>query len=246
MGADGIATGHYVRVQHGEPGESCLLRGLDSTKDQAYFLWGLPREVLPFLHFPLGGFTKDQVREMARERDLLTADKPESQEICFVPTGDYTDLLRGRLESSHPAFQPGAFVTLDGEVVGGHPGYAGFTVGQRRGLPGGFPEAMFVLEIRPGRREVVIGPREELLARWVELSGLNWLGEAPKEGERVEIQLRHRARPAGARVDGMGDTVVLELEEAQAAVTPGQSGVIFSGDRVRGGGRIRSSRSPGS
>ena len=240
LGADGIATGHYVRVDHNAPDGPALLRGTDSEKDQAYFLWGLPRETLPHLHFPLGNLTKPQVREMAREMGLVTADKPESQEICFVPTGDYRDLLKNRLEMAHPAFQPGSIVNTGGVVLGTHPGYSNFTVGQRKGLPGGFPEAMFVVEIRAESREVVVGTREELLAEAVELVELNWLVSPEGMEAAVEVQLRHRARPAPARLEFRGERVFLHLEKAQPAVTPGQSGVIFRGDRMLGGGRIRS------
>jgi len=239
MGADGVATGHYVRIDHESPRGSTLLRGTDISKDQAYFLWGLPRDTLPFLHFPLGKMTKDRVRELARDRELITADKPESQEICFVPTGNYRDLLRTRLEQTHPAFQTGTFVTIKGKWVGEHKGYAGFTVGQRKGLPGGFPEAMFVVEIRPDTREVVVGPREDMWAQLVELDELNWLGSPPEVGDEFQVQLRHRAKATSARLKRMTDKMLeLRLSEPQFAVTPGQSGVLFSGDRVLGGGRI--------
>lgn len=238
LGADGIATGHYVRIDREDPHGPALLRGVDAEKDQAYFLWGLDRDCLPALFFPLGGLTKPKVREMAREMGLVTADKPESQEICFVPTGDYRDLLRTRLDTAHPAFQPGSIVTTGGEVVGAHAGYSGFTVGQRRGLPGGFPRAMFVLEVRPATREVVVGTAEELLSRAVELGEVNWLAPPAQAGEEVEVQLRHRARPVPARIGETGPTLRLRLAEPQRAVTPGQSGVLFRGQRMLGGGKI--------
>jgi tRNA-uridine 2-sulfurtransferase len=238
MGADGIATGHYVRVRREAAGAPILLRGKDASKDQAYFLWALPRETLPFLRFPLGELTKSRVREMAQERGLVTAQKPESQEICFVPAGDYRQLLRERMEASHPAFQPGAIVDRAGKVLGSHSGYAGFTVGQRRGLPGGFSEPMFVVEVKPQSREVVVGTREELLSDEVVLGDLNWLGNLPEPRQILNVQLRHRAPPAKARVEDLADTLRLQLLEAQPAVTPGQSGVLFLGDRMLGGGRI--------
>jgi tRNA-specific 2-thiouridylase len=237
LGAEAIATGHYVRMER-EPDGPALLRGADRSKDQAYFLWGLPSASLPFLHFPLGTLTKAQVRAMARERGLETALKPESQEICFVPTGDYRDLLRTRLGPGHPVFQEGAFVTVDGGEVGRHGGFAGFTVGQRRGLPGGFPQAMFVVELRPATREVVLGTLDDLLARGVELADLSWLGPPPGEGEELEVQLRHRATPAPARVEAVGGRLLLRFREPQTAVTPGQSGALFRGDRLLGGGII--------
>jgi tRNA-uridine 2-sulfurtransferase len=238
LGCDRIATGHYVRIEHGHRG-SALLRGLDEAKDQSYFLWGLPPSILPRLLFPVGELTKDEVRARARALELVTADKPESQEICFVPTGDYRDLLTRRLGTVHPALEPGPLVRPDGSVLGEHGGYAGFTVGQRKGLGGGFSEPMFVLEIRPETREVVVGPREELFRNVVSISELNWLSEPPAVGAAVQAQLRYRARPASAVVESMeGGAATLALEEPRAAITPGQSAVVFDGDRVLGGGRI--------
>lgn len=239
MGADRIATGHYVRISQDSPQGPALLRGVDRQKDQAYFLWGLPRETLARLRFPLGHLTKPRVRALAAEMGLITADKPESQEICFVPTGDYRDLLKHRLASSHPAFLPGDIVTRDGETLGSHDGFANFTVGQRRGLPGGFSEALFVLEIRPESREVVVGTREELLAERVEVGEINWLVDPGAIAGPVEVQLRHRASPAPARLTFGETTATLILETPQRAVTPGQSAVLFQGDRVLGGGRIQ-------
>ncbi len=240
LGADGIATGHYVRIRTDGPEGTTLLRGTDRGKDQAYFLWGLPRESLASLHFPLGDLTKPKVREIARKLGLETADKPESQEICFVPSGDYRDLLKTRLQTSHPAFQPGSFVNSSGEVLGAHQGFAGFTVGQRKGLPGGFPEPMFVLEVRAETREIVIGTHRELFSSEVELGGLNWLVPEEAVGEEVEVQLRHRAPPVAAILQGLGPRLRLRLAEPQRAVTPGQSGVLFRGETVLGGGRILS------
>jgi tRNA-specific 2-thiouridylase len=234
LGCDRIATGHYVRVVDGPR----LARGLDPSKDQSYFLWGLPSDTLPRLLFPVGELTKEEVRARAHELTLVTADKPESQEICFVPTGDYRDLLRSRLESAHPALEPGEVVRTDGTVVGTHDGFAGFTVGQRKGLGGGFPEPMFVLEIEPDARRVVVGTREELLRDIVYVGGLNWLGAGPEPGSRVLAQLRYRAPAVGATVAESDDGIVLRLDEPYPAVTPGQSAVLFDDACVLGGGRI--------
>jgi len=236
LGCDRIASGHYVRVEHGT-GTSRLLRGLDPAKDQSYFLWGLPPEILPRLLFPVGELTKDEVRARARALGLVTADKPESQEICFVPTGDYRDLLVRRL-GSHPALEPGDIVRADGELVGRHSGYAGFTVGQRKGLGGGASEPLFVLEIRPESRQVVVGTREELLQDEVVVGDLNWLDEPPEVGRAIAVQLRYRAAPALATVEACDGALRLALEERRAAITPGQSAVVFDGARVLGGGRI--------
>jgi tRNA-specific 2-thiouridylase len=226
-----------VRIVHGPDGSS-LLRGLDPAKDQSYFLWGLPADMLPALRFPLGELTKPQVRGRARALSLVTAEKPESQEICFVPTGDYRDLLQKRLGAVHPALEPGPLVDRSGTVLGRHDGYAGFTVGQRKGLGGGFAEPVFVLEIRPDTREVVVGPREDLFSDTVDVAELNWLGTPPSPGDVVAVQLRYRAREVAATVVECGDALSLELGEEVAAVTPGQSAVVFEGARVLGGGRI--------
>jgi tRNA-uridine 2-sulfurtransferase len=239
LGCDAIATGHYARMGTGPDGEPALLRGLDRDKDQAYFLWALPREMLPQLLFPLGELTKPEVRQRAREMALSTAEKPESQEICFVPTGDYADFLETRLGPEHAALQEGALVTTAGEEVGRHRGYARYTVGQRRGLGGGHGRRLYVIGTNPGRREVVVGEEGELERGAVEVNDLNWLGPAPRVGERVEVQMRHRAAGAEATVRHVGDGVVgLDLTRPQRAVSPGQSAVIFAGERVIGGGRI--------
>ncbi len=237
LGCARIATGHYVRMAH-TGDEAALLRGLDDAKDQSYFLWGLPPEILPRLLFPLGDLTKGEVRERARSLELATAEKPESQEICFVPTGDYRDLLRKRLGSVHPALEPGQIVRSDGSVLGQHGGFAGFTVGQRRGLGGGFPEPMFVLAVRPDTKEVVVGTRDELFGASVAVRELNWLTTAPSPGDEVTVQLRYRAPAVSATVVDVGADLKLALGAAQPAITPGQSAVVFDGPRVLGGGRI--------
>jgi tRNA-specific 2-thiouridylase len=229
-----------VRVQHGPQG-SRLLRGLDPAKDQSYFLWGLPREILPRLLFPVGELTKAEVRERARGLLLPTAEKPESQEICFVPTGDYRDLLKRTLRTRHPALEPGRLVLEDGTDMGGHDGYAGFTVGQRKGLGGGFPEPMYVLQIRADTREVVIGPREALYSGGVRVARPHWLLEPPAPGAEVRVQIRYRAPAVRARVaEHDAESIELVFEEPQSAVSPGQSAVLFRDDVVLGGGRITS------
>jgi len=238
---DRIATGHYVRVEHTEA-ESSLLRGRDPNKDQSYFLWGLQRTTLPKLLFPVGNLTKAEVRARARDLELITAEKPESQEICFVPTGNYRDLLQKRLSPTHPALIPGPIVRSDGRVVGQHAGYAGFTVGQRKGLGGGFAEPAFVLEIRPESREVVVGSHDELFRDNVTVTGLNWLAEPPLPGDDVLVQLRYGAPVAEATVESIAHELVLHLHTPQAAVTPGQSAVVFDGDTVLGGGQIERAR----
>jgi tRNA-specific 2-thiouridylase len=241
LGCTAIASGHYARVVHGPAGAE-LHRGVDGAKDQAYFLWGLPASLVRRLHLPLGELTKPEVRARARALGLATAEKPESQEICFVPTGDYRDLLRRRLPGNHPAFEPGPIVTSDGAVVGMHDGYAGFTVGQRKGLGGGASEPRFVLEVRPDTRTVVVGPRAALLADVVEVEDPRWLGPPASAGDAVAVQLRHRARAVEAQVQRVdADRLELLLAAPQPAITPGQSAVLFAESRVLGGGRIAGS-----
>jgi tRNA-uridine 2-sulfurtransferase len=240
LGCDAIATGHYARAVRNEEGGTRVLRGLDLDKDQTYFLWGVPRAVLPYLLFPVGALTKAEVREQARRLELATAEKPESQEICFVPTGDYAEFLGQRLGGDHAALQPGPLVTPSGAVVGEHGGYARYTVGQRKGLGGGHGRALFVLGVHPARNEVVVGSHDELLRTEVELGDLNWLQSPPQAGMVVKAQLRHRSRAADATVEAVSaDRVALRLLEPQRAVTPGQSGVLYRGDVLIGGGRIR-------
>jgi tRNA-specific 2-thiouridylase len=229
-----IATGHYARVIDG-----ALYRGVDPAKDQSYFLWGIRRSVLERSIFPVGHLDKPATRAMARDLGLVTADKIESQDICFVPDGDHAKVIAARLGADAAPLRSGDVVLSDGTVVGEHAGYARFTVGQRRGLPGGFAQPMFVTEIRASTREVVIGPREELLGRGVVARELNWLGDSSSVGDRVRVQVRHHAPAAAAeivRIDG--DEVELALEEPVAAIAPGQSLVMYDGDRVLGGGVI--------
>jgi tRNA-uridine 2-sulfurtransferase len=270
LGCEAIATGHYartvrrddsiagggsaggmndrdvrgdddVRRTDGSAGGGVrVLRGLDPGKDQTYFLWGVPRAVLPHLLFPVGELTKAEVREQARRLELATAEKPESQEICFVPTGDYAEFLGQRLGGDHAALQPGPLVTQSGAVVGEHGGYARYTVGQRKGLGGGHGRALFVLGVHPESNEVVVGSHDELFRTDVELGDLNWLHAPPQPGEVVKAQLRHRSRAADATVVSVAtDRIALQLVEPQRAVTPGQSGVLYRGDELIGGGRIR-------
>jgi tRNA-specific 2-thiouridylase len=239
FGAQYIATGHYARILRDEHNNARLARGLDRNKDQSYFLWGVPHDVLQHILFPVGELTKPEVRERARALELATADKPESQEICFVPAGDYAEFLGKRIGAGHAALTPGKLVNSAGEVIGEHAGYARYTVGQRKGLGGGRGRALYVLGVLPDSNEVVVGDESELSQRGVAIGDLNWLAPEPHVGEELLVQVRHRARPVAGRVVGIGDVIRLELDEPQRAVTPGQSGVLYRGDMVVGGGRIR-------
>jgi len=229
-----IATGHYARVVEGR-----LLRGVDDRKDQTYFLWGIPREVLSRLVLPVGGLRKPETRSIARALGLNVAEKIESQEICFVPDGDYARVIAARAGADSPALASGPFVTVDGAVVGEHTGYARFTVGQRKGLPGGFATPMYVVAIRAAERAVVIGPHAALLGNRVRATGASWLAGAPRDGAPVSVRIRHGAPLHSAVVaDCDSDRVEVILTEPVAAIAPGQSLVLYDGDLVLGGGVI--------
>ena len=229
-----IATGHYVIAEDG-----VLHRGADPNKDQSYFLWGIDRSVVPRMLTPVGGLTKRETRARARALDLVTADKPESVEICFVPTGDYLPVLESRLPADAPALQPGPIRTTAGVVVGEHRGFARYTVGQRRGLPGGFAQPMFVVAIDPAERAVIVGTGDELFGHRVVLEEVNWLAEPLTAGDMCEVQVRYRARPTPARVTAVSaGTLSLDLTEPVRAISPGQSGVLYRADHVLGGGVI--------
>jgi tRNA-specific 2-thiouridylase len=237
--AEFIATGHYARVDQGR-----LLRGRDHAKDQSYFLWGIDQAVVPRLLLPVGSLTKAQTRDRARALGLLhVADKIESQDICFVPDGDHTKVIARTLGPDTPALSHGPIVTLEGQVIGEHQGFARYTIGQRRGLPGGSTAPLYVVAIRPGDRAVVVGPREALLGRGVVAREINWLGPAPDVGQALEVQVRHRATPARAHLIRRDATEIeLALDEPVAAITPGQSLVLYDGERVVGGGVIERGR----
>jgi tRNA-specific 2-thiouridylase len=230
-----IATGHYAVARDG-----ALYRGLDPNKDQSYFLWGIDRAVVERMLTPVGIMTKAETRGLARRLGLVTADKPESVEICFVPDGDYAAVLERHLPADAPALAPGPVVTTTGEIIGQHEGYARYTIGQRKGLPGGFADPRFVVAIHPDRREVVIGTADELEGHRVRLEELNWLSEPLMAGEGCEIQIRYRARGVPCtviRIDERG--MDLALAQPVRAITPGQSGVLYgAGGRVLGGGVI--------
>jgi tRNA-uridine 2-sulfurtransferase len=240
LGADHIATGHYARIRRTASGRAALLCGTDPDKDQSYFLWGVPPEVLDAMLFPVGALTKTEVRDRARHLGLSTAEKPESQEICFVPTGDYGDFLARRLGQDHPALSRGRVVDPDGVELGGHDGYARYTVGQRKGLGGGSDRRLYVLNVRPGTNEVVVGEAEALMRDDVVLGDLNWLAEPPHQGQTLTVRLRHRGELVDATVEADDERELrLRLHCPQRAVTPGQSGALYRGEELIGGGRIR-------
>lgn len=238
LGCEAIATGHYAIARDGK-----LFRGADRSKDQTYFLWGIDRDVVARMLTPVGEMTKEETRALARQLGLATADKPESVEICFVPNDDYASVLEQHLPADDPALSPGPLVTTTGEVIGEHAGFARYTVGQRRGLPGGFPEPRYVVEIRPESREVVVGTADELDGHTVTLEELNWLVDTPPGiGDRCEVQLRYRSPAVPAAVETIeADRISLILETPVRAISPGQSGVLYTAlGQVLGGGVIAS------
>ena len=239
LGASALATGHYVRRVAGATGPE-LLRARDGARDQSYFLFATTRAELEFLRFPLGGLAKDETRALARHFGLMVADKPDSQDICFVPQGSYARLVE-RLRPE--AAEPGDIVDRTGGVLGRHRGIAHFTVGQRKGLGVAAAEPLFVLAIEAEERRVVVGPREALGETRVQLTELNWLARDPPAaaGTALAARLRSSQAPLAARLypgAAPGQAELVFAEPAQA-VAPGQAAVLYDGERVLGGGWIR-------
>jgi tRNA-specific 2-thiouridylase len=235
-GADAVATGHYARLEHRD-GRWRLMRAADADKDQTYFLWVLSQDQLARTRFPLGDLTKPEVRAMAAELTLPTAQKPESQEICFVPLGDYRALLE---ERRGYAGDPGPIVDARGERVGTHTGYAHYTVGQRHGLGVALGEAVYVREVLPATNTVVIGRRDEVAQRSFTVDGARFTaGEPPTERFEASVRIRHRAPDVPAEVTMVGrDRFVVETAEPVWAPAPGQAAVLYDADECLGGGRI--------
>jgi tRNA-specific 2-thiouridylase len=236
LGARGVATGHYARLAPGPGGTPTLHRARDRAKDQSYFLFDLPRETLGELRFPLGDLAKRDVREIARELGLVTADKPESQGICFVPDGD----VRAALERLRPGLRrPGDCVAADGSRVGGHGGAVGHTVGQRRGLGlAGGP--WYVTEVRPQANQLVVSRDAAALARReLRAERAHWLDGAPPEGP-VRVQVRHRHRSVSGRIEPDGAGFRARLDEPVWAPAPGQAAAVYDAadERLLGGGWI--------
>ena len=239
LGASALATGHYVRRTIGPDGPE-LRRAADPARDQSYFLFATTRAELEFLRFPLGGLAKNETRALARRFDLAVADKPDSQDICFVPQGSYVRLVE-RLRPE--AGEPGAIVDMAGRVLGRHRGIAHFTVGQRKGLGVASAEPLYVLRLESEQRRVVVGPRAALAETRLSLGEVNWLGRPAKPGMAVAAKLRSTQLPVGARFypGGSKEDAVLILDAPAGAVAPGQAAVLYDGERLLGGGWIRRS-----
>jgi tRNA-uridine 2-sulfurtransferase len=236
LGADALATGHYVRRTDGDGGPE-LHRAADESRDQSYFLYRTTRAQLDLLRFPLGDLAKDETRALARRFALPVAQKPDSQDICFVPKGNYADLV-AKLRPG--ASEPGDIVDRAGRVLGTHQGIVHFTVGQRKGLGVSGADPLYVVRLDPATRRVVVGPRAALGRDRVALAGVNWLAPAPPPaGLRVSVKLRSAQPPLPACLRLDGDTGEAVLDEPAFGVAPGQACVVYDGTRLLGGGWIR-------
>jgi tRNA-specific 2-thiouridylase len=235
--ADAVATGHYARVEPDErSGRYRLRRGVDPAKDQAYFLFSLTQDQLGRAMFPVGDRPKDAVREYARRRRLPVANKPDSQEICFIPDNDYATFVA---KNAPDAAREGVIVDEHGRVLGVHEGIHRFTVGQRKGLGLASSSPMYVVAIRAADRQVVVGAKASLERDTLTASGVNWIVEEPREPIRAAAQIRHRHQAAPATIRSLGDArAEVVFDAPQIAITPGQAVVFYDGDTVLGGGWI--------
>jgi len=244
IGADRLATGHYARIRHKEiSGRYELLRALDRSKDQTYFLFGLKQEQMSRTDFPLGELDKTAVREIARRAALPVAEKPESQEICFVPSGNYVKFIGAYLGERGESLPEGEgeLVTTSGEVIGRHRGVHNYTVGQRKGLGVAAGKPLYVVELDRAANRVVVGDDSDLRTSACEIRDVNWISFAALEAPvRAMVKIRHRHDPAAATVEPVDTTSARVIfDEPQRAITPGQAAVCYSGDVVLGGGWIR-------
>lgn len=235
MGCEYIVTGHYARIEK-EDGKFFLKKALDETKDQTYVLYTLTQDQLAHAMFPLGDLTKRTVRNIAEKNGFINANKPDSQDICFVPDGDYASVIEkytGRI------CMPGNFVDTEGNIMGQHKGIIHYTLGQRKGLGIAAGKPVYVCEIRPQTREVVLGNPEDLMSRDVYVSDFNWIsGNAPGGRIRCTAKVRYRQSEQPAVLSVEGDIVHIVFDQPQRAITPGQAAVVYDGDVVLGGGTI--------
>lgn len=245
LGADCLATGHYIKREIGPEGRAELRRAHDSGKDQSYFLFATTQDQLEFLRFPIGGWTKDVTRAHALRLGLLTADKPDSQDICFVPHGDYAKVVK---KIRPEAGTPGDIVHQDGRIVGRHEGIVHYTIGQRKGLGigGGVSEnndPLYVLALDPASNRVIVGPKEALARKTLILKDCNWLLEGKETADRpVTVKFRSVMPPVPAKLNIKDDTAEIRLDQPHFGISPGQAAVCYENDRVLGGGWIAQTR----
>jgi tRNA-specific 2-thiouridylase len=242
IGAEKICTGHYARIEFDESSQRWhLLRGVDPKKDQSYFLFSMTQEQLSKTWFPLGGYTKDKIRELAHAANLVTAAKPESMDICFIPNGDYAAFLERHFPHMIPK-ENGSIKHVDGRELGQHQGIHTVTIGQRKGVGIAFGEPLYVTGINPKTNEVTVGPRQAVLSKEFTISRVNWIVQEPSgvdETFSVTIRIRSRGPESMGTVTPLpGQRARVVFQEPQAAVTPGQAAVFYQGDRVFGGGWI--------
>ncbi len=244
IGAEAVATGHYARVEFDKNrGRWILKRPADHSKDQTYFLFGLTQEQLSRTMFPLGNMTKPEVRDLARKHGLASAEKPDSQEICFVPGGDYKNFIDAYLAEQGESLPDtaGELVTTDGRAIGEHSGIHNFTIGQRKGLGVATGSPLYVLQIKGDTREVVVGSGENLYSNTLRVHRVNLISAEDLPAlMRVTVKIRHRHEAAAAMIEKSGaDEILVSFEQPQRAITPGQAAVFYDGDVVVGGGWIR-------
>lgn len=242
LGADYIATGHYVRRDY-DPysGRFVLYKGRDHKKDQSYVLFGLTQGQLAHTLFPVGDYTKEEVRKLAREKGVPTAEKAESQEICFIPDNDYGRFLR---ELRPESVQPGDIVDTEGKVLGKHNGVAFYTIGQRKGLGISAPHPYYVVDLRPEEQLVVVGKAGEVFRKEAVVKEVNWVSILPPQAPfEAKVKIRYTAASVPALIEPDGDQTIIKFKEPQRAVTPGQAAVFYRGDLLLGGGFITKSSS---
>jgi tRNA-specific 2-thiouridylase len=244
IGAERLATGHYARIRKNEQTVRWeLLRARDDTKDQSYFLWGLSQEQLSRSEFPLGELTKEEVRALACRTNLPVAEKPESMELCFVPTGNYVQFIQAYSKDAGILLSQaeGKIVTEDGAVVGHHNGVHNFTIGQRKGLGFAAGKPLYVLSIDPENNRVVVGDDDSLRTTSFQVNEVNWVSiDQPAEPIRATVKIRHKHAPAAATVEPLDATTArIAFDSPQRAITPGQGAVFYDGDRVLGGAWIK-------
>jgi tRNA-specific 2-thiouridylase len=244
VGADTIATGHYARLsRNADTGRHEMRTSRDAAKDQSYFLWGLTQDQLSRTAFPLGSMVKSEVRELAREFNLPVAEKGDSQEICFVPNGDYAAFIEAyfREQGVESTYTRGEIVSTDGSVLGEHEGAHHFTIGQRRGLRVATGQALYVIETDPKTQRVVVGRNEHLFRGSLTANQVNWVSIRPiREPRKAQVKIRNKHVAATATLipTPQSDRVIVEFEERQRAITPGQAAVFYDGDLILGGGWI--------